>query len=119
MSVEPVEAMVEWLQDKFFSLLNVHNYPIFHHHNHLHHSVCDLTGEIGIASQRASVPRITSADTMNNINDCGIHVGTAQVTHCTNLSHKGSRRAENSNWDTFSVKKFESSVPSCCPFLSK
>ena len=36
-------AMAEWLQDKSFSLLNVHNYPTFHHHNHLHYSVCDLT----------------------------------------------------------------------------
>ena len=27
-------AMAEWLQDKSFSLLNVHNYPTFHHHNH-------------------------------------------------------------------------------------
>ena len=36
-------AMAEWLQDKSFSLLNVHNYPTFHHHNHLQHSVCNLT----------------------------------------------------------------------------
>jgi hypothetical protein len=36
-------AMAEWLQDKSFSLLNVHNYPTFHHHNHQHHLVCDLT----------------------------------------------------------------------------
>ena len=35
--------MAEWLQDESFSLLNVHNYPMFHHHNHTHHLVCDLT----------------------------------------------------------------------------
>ena len=33
-------AVAEWLQDKSLSLLNVHNYPTFHHDNHLHHSVC-------------------------------------------------------------------------------
>ena len=46
MTTEPpatARAMAEWLQDKLFSLLNVHNYPNFHHHNHLHHSACDLT----------------------------------------------------------------------------
>ena len=46
MTTEPpatARAMAEWLQDMSFSLLNVHNYPTFHHHNHLHHSVCDLT----------------------------------------------------------------------------
>ena len=42
-------AMAEWLQDKSFSLLNVHNYPNLHHHNHLHHSVCDLP----LANKRA------------------------------------------------------------------
>ena len=45
MTTEPpamARAMVEWLQDMSFSLLNVHNYPTFHHHNHLHHLVCDL-----------------------------------------------------------------------------
>ena len=45
MTTEPIataNAMAEWLQDESFLLLNVHNYPTFHHHNHIHHSVCDL-----------------------------------------------------------------------------
>ena len=45
MTTEPIEAaksMTEWLQDASFLLLNVHNCPAFHHHNHVHHSVCDL-----------------------------------------------------------------------------
>ena len=41
--VAVAEAVAEWLQDKWFLLLNVHNYPTFYHHNHLHHSVCALT----------------------------------------------------------------------------
>ena len=52
MTTEPIAAaktMAEWLQDTYFSLLNVHNYPTFHHHNHIHHSVCDLT----MANERA------------------------------------------------------------------
>ena len=47
--VAVAEAMAEWLQDKSYSLLNVHNYPTFHHDNHLHHSVCALT----VANARA------------------------------------------------------------------
>ena len=46
MTTEPIAAartMAEWIQDTSLSLLNVHNYPTFHHHNHIHHSVCDLT----------------------------------------------------------------------------
>ena len=34
-------VMAEWIRDMSFSLLNVHNHPTIHHHNHLHHSVCD------------------------------------------------------------------------------
>ena len=52
MTTEPiaaVKAMAERLQDKAFSLLNVHNYPKFHHHHHVHHSVSDLT----VANARA------------------------------------------------------------------
>ena len=39
---EPIaaaKAMAEWLQDKSFSLLNVHDYPTFYHHNHLLYSI--------------------------------------------------------------------------------
>ena len=46
MTTEPpatARAMAEWLQDKSFSLLNVHNHPTFHHRNHPPHSVCDST----------------------------------------------------------------------------
>ena len=46
MTTEPpatTRAMAEWIQDMSFLLLNVHNYPTFHHHHHLHHSLCDLT----------------------------------------------------------------------------
>ena len=41
--------MAEWLQDKSFTLLNVHNHPAFRHHHHLYHSVCDPT----VANARA------------------------------------------------------------------
>ena len=41
--IAAARTMAEWIQDMSLSLLNVHNYPTFHHHNHIHHSVCDLT----------------------------------------------------------------------------
>ena len=41
--------MAEWLQDTSLSLLVVHNYPEFHHYNHIPHSACDLT----VANARA------------------------------------------------------------------
>ena len=34
-SIAAAKAMAEWLQDKSFSILNVHNYPNFHHHIYL------------------------------------------------------------------------------------
>ena len=47
--ITAAKTMAKWLQDMYFSLLNVHNYPTFHHHNHIHHLVCDLT----MANKRA------------------------------------------------------------------
>ena len=47
--IAAAKAITEWLQDKSFPLLNVHNYPTFHYHNHVHHPVCDLT----VANARA------------------------------------------------------------------
>ena len=52
MTIEPIVAAKARRNDNkkiFFSLLKVHNYPTFHHHNHLHHSVRDLT----VANARA------------------------------------------------------------------
>jgi len=55
--IAAARAMAEWLQDTSFSLLNVHNYPTFHHHNHTHHSVCDLTVANARAVGRSLVSR--------------------------------------------------------------
>ena len=58
MTTEPIataRALAEWLQDTSYSLLNVHNYPTFHHHNHIHHSVCDLTAANARAIGRSLV----------------------------------------------------------------
>ena len=47
--IRAMKAMAEWLQDTSLSLLVVHNYPEFHHYNHIPHSVCELT----VANARA------------------------------------------------------------------
>lgn len=53
--IATARALAEWLQDTSYSLLNVHNYPTFHHHNHIHHLVCDLTAANARAIGRSLV----------------------------------------------------------------
>ena len=108
MTTEPIAAarsMVEWLQDKSFSLPNVHNYATFHHHNHLHHSVCGLTVANAKAIGRLLVSRRKFDEEARNGSD---HVVIRYTTANKRVATRETTR-ERPNWKNANEETYNES----------
>ena len=105
MTTEPpatARVMAEWLQDKSFSLLNVHNYPTFHHHNHLHHSVSDLT----LANTRAIGRTLASQWKVDEEAHTGSYHVVIRFTIVNERIATGETVIERPNWKKANREKY-------------